>query len=89
VTPKVLNKNSDRIPLGAVYVGRGSPFGNPFRIGIHGRRDQVILKFREWLLAQPELVERVKNELRGKDLVCFCAPSYCHAEVLMEIANGT
>lgn len=86
---RVLNKNMDRIPRGAVYVGRGSPFGNPFRIGPDGRRDQVILKFKAYLLADSTLVERVKLELRGKDLVCFCAPAFCHAEILMEIANGT
>ena len=86
---RVLNKHFHAIPRDAVYVGRGSPFGNPFRIGVDGRRDQVIAKFERWLETQPELIEKIKRELRGKDLVCFCAPSYCHAEILMEIANGT
>lgn len=26
-------------------------------------------------------------ELRGKDLVCWCAPEACHADILMELAN--
>jgi hypothetical protein len=26
-------------------------------------------------------------ELRGKNLVCWCAPERCHAEVLIELAN--
>jgi hypothetical protein len=29
-----------------------------------------------------------KTELRGKDLVCWCAPKLCHADVLLEIANA-
>ncbi|AMO44147.1 hypothetical protein vBRpoSV10_89 [Ruegeria phage vB_RpoS-V10] len=86
--PEIYNKNNDNVPAHAIYVGRGSPFGNPFRI-VNGRRDKAIMKFREWLLSQPELVEKVKHDLRGKDLVCYCAPAFCHAEILMEIANGT
>ena len=27
------------------------------------------------------------HELRGKNLVCWCAPKRCHAEVLIELAN--
>lgn len=86
MTPKVLNKNMDRIPRGAVYVGRGSSFGNPFK---SGRRDYNVMKFKAYLLSNPELLAKVKLELRGKDLVCLCAPAFCHAEILMEIANGT
>lgn len=33
--------------------------------------------------------ERVRAFLRGKNLACWCAPgSPCHADVLLEIANG-
>ncbi|QJA43122.1 hypothetical protein [Phaeobacter phage MD18] len=84
--PTIYNRHNDDVPAHAIYVGRGSPFGNPFRI-VNGRRDKAIMKFREWLLTQPDLIEKVKRELRGKDLVCYCAPSFCHAEILMEIAN--
>jgi hypothetical protein len=27
------------------------------------------------------------SELRGKDLICWCAPEACHADVLLELAN--
>ncbi len=30
----------------------------------------------------------MKAELKGKDLVCWCAPKACHAETIMEIANA-
>jgi hypothetical protein len=33
------------------------------------------------------LRNRVKKELRGKHLVCFCAPKACHADTLLRIAN--
>jgi hypothetical protein len=84
--PKVYNRRDDDVPAHAKYVGRGSPFGNPFKI-VNGRRDRAIMKYKDWLLEQPELVAKVKRELRGEDLVCYCAPLFCHAEILIEIAN--
>lgn len=34
-------------------------------------------------------IDRIKAALRGKDLACWCPPSApCHADVLLEIANG-
>ena len=86
--PKVLNRHRDAIPPGAVHIGRPSKWGNPFVIGRHGTRDDVIAKHREWLLAQPALIEAAKRELAGHDLVCFCAPKKCHGDVLLEVANA-
>lgn len=83
----VLNRRTDKIPAGAVYVGRPGPWGNPFLIGRDGTREVVVAKYRRWLERQPELVEAAKKELAGKDLVCFCAPAVCHGDVLLEVAN--
>lgn len=85
--PVIYNKHTG-YPPDAVYVGRGSAFGNPFVIGHDGTRDEVIDQFRTWFLSRPRLVAKAKQELAGKDLVCFCAPNRCHAEVLLEIANS-
>ncbi len=71
-----------------VYVGRPSPFGNPFVIGRDGDRGAEIQKYRAWLMAQPALVERVRHELAGKVLGCWCAPLPCHGDVLADVANG-
>jgi hypothetical protein len=76
-------------PPNSVYVGRPSKWGNPFRIGVHGDRSTVIERYRAWLLANPSLRRAVRRELAGKDLVCWCAPLACHADVLMEVANET
>ncbi len=85
---RVLNKHVCGVPAGAVYVGRGSPWGNPFRIGPDGDRAAVIAKHARWLRGQHHLL-RALGELRGKDLVCFCAPRACHADLLLRLANGT
>lgn len=83
----VHNKYKNTAPSGAVYIGRPSPWGNPFAIGAHGSREEVIRKYEEWILTKPDLVKKAKEELRGKHLVCFCAPSACHGHVLARIAN--
>jgi hypothetical protein len=83
---KVLNKRTHGMPRGAVYVGRPSKWGNPFVIGKDGTRDQVIAKYRDWLVSRPKLLGAL-HELRGKDLVCWCAPNRCHADVLLDMAN--
>ena len=70
-----------------VYIGRPGPWGNPFSIGTDGNRDEVLDKFRNWLECQPALVAKVKAELRGKKLGCWCKPRACHGEILAEIAN--
>mgnify|MGYP003424329969 CR=1 FL=1 len=82
---KVLNKRSSQ---DGVYIGRPSKFGNRFVIGQHGSRADVIAKYEAWLMSQPALVEAAKRELRGKNLVCWCAPLACHGDVLLRIANS-
>lgn len=71
-----------------VYVGRPSKWGNPFVIGRDGSRDDVIAKYRAWIVEQPNLM-RSLGELRGRNLVCWCAPQVCHADVLIELANAS
>jgi len=84
--PRVLNKRRDTIPPEAVYVGRPSKWGNPFTVGKDGTRTQVIEKYRSMLLGNRQLIEALP-ELRGRDLVCWCAPAPCHADILLELAN--
>lgn len=89
--PKVWNKRDPNVPKDAIYVGRPSAYGNPYVIGKHGTRTEVICKFRadmETLRTNcPKLYRQMADQLRGKDLVCWCAPAACHADVLLEIAN--
>ena len=84
--PRVLNKKTDKIPPDAVYVGRPSKWGNPFKIGKDGPREEVIHMYAGWLQQMHPLLEDI-GELRGKDLVCWCAPLSCHADTLLEFAN--
>ena len=88
---RVVNRRRERFD---VYIGRPSPFGNPFshnegtlaqyRVAT---RDEAVAHFREWFLAQPELVARARRELKGKVLGCWCKPASCHGDVLAEIVD--
>jgi hypothetical protein len=79
----VLNKRHSNA---GVYIGRPTKWGNPFVIGADGSRADVIAKFEAYLLANPALMQAARSELKGKDLVCWCAPLACHGDVLSRIA---
>jgi len=64
-----------------IYIGRGSPWGNPFKIGRDGDRPTVIEKYYEYIIKQPKLMKRLP-ELKGKVLGCHCKPQLCHGDVL-------
>lgn len=77
------------------YIGRGSPLGNPFVIGVHGTREEVIEKYRVWLnkqiannntavLAELNRLGNKAIDDKGLALQCFCYPKPCHGEVIKE-----
>lgn len=101
-----------RAPEGAVYVGRGSRWGNPTRVvyrretsGWHAEHDNgggvgtfptptearrfAVEAYRHHLDTHPFLVKDVREQLAGRDLMCWCPPGEpCHADVLLRVANG-
>jgi hypothetical protein len=70
-----------------VYIGRGSRWGNPYRIGRDGNREDVIRMYTVYLRQKPELLRSLRR-LRGKRLGCFCAPLECHGDVLAAYAES-
>ena len=78
--PKVHNKHKNTAPPDAIYIGRGSKWGNPFIIDKHGSRNEVIAKYKEYILGKPELLAQL-HEIKGKDLICYCAPQACHGDI--------
>lgn len=92
--PVVLNKRTDKIPPGAVLVDRTTKWGNIFKIGQpHPRtgkpmtRKDVIAEYADWLDGMVFNGLLDLGELTGKDLVGWCAPLPCHADILLERAN--
>lgn len=87
---EVLNKHKDKIPTDAIYIGRGSKWGNPFVIGTHGNRDQVcdknLAKLEDDVRAGRITLQELAA-LHGQDLVCFCKPLRCHGDDLIKKAQ--
>jgi hypothetical protein len=88
---RVVHKSKSRFD---VYIGRGSKWGNPFVIGPDGNREQVIEKYRQYLLYNEKFGKDIPDnkellaalpELRGKVLGCWCRPKACHGDVLIEL----
>jgi Domain of unknown function (DUF4326) len=81
----VYNKHHKNAPPDAIYIGRGSRWGNPFKIGPDGTRDEVCDKHAahlDTLIHARYLSLEELADLHGKDLVCFCAPARCHGDTL-------
>ena len=71
----------------AVYVGRPSKWGNPFKVSEHGLKECLHL-YTKWLAEQFLKNPDFLTPLRGKDLVCFCPLDQpCHADILLKVAN--
>jgi hypothetical protein len=107
-----------RKPKGAIYVGRGSRWGNPIKVGkdsvIRGdlggmeaemtlladTPQQAVDLYRRYVttgLVDPlgvirfrsPIAQDIRRELAERDLMCWCPLGQpCHADVLLEIANG-
>ena len=85
--PQLHNKHHNTAGPDAVYIGRGSSYGNPFVIGVHGDRDAVCDQYEQLVLSEPDRVVYYKEHLKGKDLVCFCKPARCHGDFLLNLVN--
>lgn len=86
----VLNKFRDPIPKDAVYIGRGSRWGNPFKISTSLSRDAVCELYENKLEHEITIGTVRLSELaalHGKDLVCYCAPRRCHGHSLERAAE--
>lgn len=84
--PRVFNRRRPHeIPQGAVYVGRPTQWGNPFR---KGSKSQNIADFRAYAEKRHANDPNWLKPLRGKHLVCWCSPAGCHGDVLIAMANS-
>lgn len=71
-----------------VFIGRPTKWGNPFVIGPDCDRKQAVQMFAQYLRKNPRLMAAARKELRGRNLLCYCAPLECHGDILLEVANS-
>jgi|GEM_PF-1954197 len=87
------------LPVGAVYVGRPGPYGNRHTAGkpcracgggvVHDRAGEVEAH-RQDLRNSPGLVARIRRELAGRSVACWCPldGQPCHADTVLRVAAG-
>lgn len=89
------------MPANTVVVTRAGKWGNPYKItpelrALHNNNYAKLHKlvvecYREWLEGSDEgrlLIEKMRLELRGKNVACFCGlDKPCHGDVILEFAN--
>lgn len=88
-----------------VYIGRNknlggpSPLANRYHIGRDGSRENVILKYHQWLRgewllenseAKAELIRlcHIFREEGGLNLICHCSPKPCHGNIVRDAIIG-
>ena len=74
------------------YIGRGSPWGNPYSMTTHDEEDRknVIHSFK-YDFDRDILLKAKKDDvykLAGKRLGCFCKPFDCHGDILANFLNS-
>ena len=72
-----------------VLIDRRTKWGNPFRIGEDGSRDEVIARYRAHLWRHIQAGDVSLEELAELDgcwLACWCEPLPCHGDVLATAA---
>lgn len=101
MTPRRIQRKREkgwRSPPGAVYVGRRTKWGNPYRVFGTVTAQMAVDAYALAVRAGYDNVpgpEEIRAELAGKDLTCWCPltdkdghPVPCHADVLLQIAAG-
>jgi len=83
-----------RMPPNTIYVGRGSKWGNPYKLFQKGAlnipllREEVKYHYRLDIELSDHKIAVVKKELKGKNLACYCKLDQpCHADILLDIAG--
>jgi len=74
-----------KMPPNAVYVGRPTKWGNPYKISEYERG--VALDFyKSYILNKLKADPTLLDPLKDKDLACWCPlDKPCHADVLLEL----
>lgn len=113
-TPQRLQRQRSkgwRMPQGAIYVGRPTRWGNPYRVGALSAywtgpgfsspfrpdpiprmdAEEVVAIYRNMVeINHARFGQGEVHQLKGRDLACWCPLDQpCHADVLLELANGT
>lgn len=88
---KVINAytlSGNALPAHTVFVGHGSRWASPFREGRDGTLEEINARFNLAIASQEDVLADL-DELKGKDLVCYCVQNgkSCYAHTLAYLAS--
>lgn len=90
ITPEFIRRcvcNKYHNPQDGYYIGRGSIWGNPFVMSGPQDRAVVVTQYAHHLMSQPRLIDRARDTLGDKTLMCYCSPLLCHGHVLAFVTH--
>jgi len=70
-----------------MYIGRGTPLGNPYTVKEHG--EKALDLYRRWLWKKiqqrdPDVIAALDSIQQGTHLVCSCKPRPCHGDIIVK-----
>ena len=78
-------KNPDNIYIGRqTALLKASKWENPHKISVVGTREKAIELFKQDIRKNSALLNDIE-QLRGKNLGCWCLPKPCHGDVLLQL----
>jgi hypothetical protein len=81
-------KKGYRQPSHTKYVGRGTVYGNPFKVSDKITPRTAVKLYKRYLKLQLKADPEFLEQLRGYNLSCFCPiGNHCHRQILLELAN--
>ena len=71
------------------YPEQDSIWSNPFKIDKDGTREEVIVKYRDYIVNKIQTKNLIGEllKLKNKNLGCWCKPESCHGDVLVDLIN--
>lgn len=88
--PPGWESNPDFAYVGRKGKGHEGRLGNPFPLDRESDRGHVLHMYEQYLVQRLCFDDDFRAEVRelaGKNLVCFCVPLKCHAEILERYAK--
>lgn len=87
---QVWNRYTMPKDITATYIGRGTPWGNPFKVGDEYTQEQAADKYRRMLARMlaarnKQYVQAVLDLAGIEHICCSCKPKACHGDCFAEI----
>lgn len=87
------NRHTRPKDIQATYIGRGTPWGNPFKVTEELPRGEAAAAYKKMIADKLAVGDRVTrqlvSDLAGVDHIeCSCAPKPCHGDTFVEIWNN-